>query len=116
MKLLLLWIINALTLLILSALLPGMHFSGLFSALVTVIILGLINALIRPLVLLLTLPINILTLGLFTLVINALMLSFASSIVKGFTIDSFGTALAAAFIMWVISFLSNWLVNSTKQA
>lgn len=109
------WLVNALALILVAYLLPGFTFSGFYSALVTVVVLGLINAVIRPLVLLLTLPVNLLTLGLLTFVINALMLWITSTVVKGFTIDNFTTAIIAALILWAISFLSNWLVNVASR-
>lgn len=112
---LIIWLVNALTLLIVAKILPGFHLSSLYSALIVALILGLINALIRPIVLLLTLPVNVLTLGLFTFVINGLMLWLASTIVKGFTIDTFTTAIEAGVILWLISFLSNWIASSADR-
>jgi putative membrane protein len=110
-SLILLWIINAVTLLVVAKLLPGFQFASLYSAFVTFLILGFVNALIRPIVLLFTLPVNILTLGLFTFVVNALMLWLVASVVKGFTIDVFSTALLAALLLWLMSFLSNLIAN-----
>lgn len=71
------------------------------------LVIGLVNALIRPILLLLTLPVNIVTLGLFTLVINGLMFWLASSIVKGFTVTDFSAAFFGALVYWLVS----WLVN-----
>ncbi|HEY1074334.1 MAG TPA: phage holin family protein [Patescibacteria group bacterium] len=110
---LLLWIINALTLLLVANYLPGFHVSGFYAALITALVLGLVNAVIRPIVILFTLPINLLTLGLFTFVINGLMIWLVSTVVKGFEVDSFNTALWAALILWLISFVTNAL---TKKA
>lgn len=104
------WIINALALLVIARYLPGFTIASTFTALVLVIILGLINAVIRPVILLLTLPVNILTLGLFTFVVNAFMLVIAASVVKGFAIDSFSVALVAAIILWLISMITNSLL------
>ena len=90
-------------------LVPGIHVSSFYTALLAAVLLGLINAIIKPLLLILTLPVNILTLGLFTLVINAFLFWFASSIVKGFTVDNFTAAFWGALFMsiasWIISFL-----------
>ncbi len=80
-------------------------------AIVGSIVLGLVNATIRPVLLLLTLPINLLTLGLFTLVINGLMLWLVGSVVKGFEIQTFGAAFIAALILMVISSALNLLVK-----
>jgi putative membrane protein len=79
-----------------------------YSALIAALILGLINALIRPVVLLLTLPVNILTLGLFTFIVNALMFWLASTVVKGFYVVGFWPAFWGALIMT----LAGWTVGS----
>lgn len=92
-------------------LIPGVTVASFYSALIAALILGLINALIRPLVIILTLPINIFSLGLFTFIINALMLWLVSTIVKGFDIANFGSALWAALIIWLISLITNWFLK-----
>lgn len=112
MNLILRWLINAAAIMGLAYWLPGVQVSGIYAALIAALILGLINALIRPLVIVLTLPVNILTLGLFTLVINALMLWFASSIVKGFAIAGFWTAFWAAIILWLVSAVTGFLLKN----
>lgn len=101
------WIINALILLIITQVLSGVEVSGFYAALVAALVLGLVNAVIRPVLIILTLPINIVTLGLFTFVINGLMFWFVGTLVKGFSVDGFGTAFLAALIMTV----TNWLVG-----
>lgn len=108
MKLILRWLINAGTLLLLANFLPGMVVSGWYSALIAALIIGLLNAIIRPVLMVLTLPVNILTLGLFTFVINALLFWLASSVVKGFDVDGFGTAFLGALILTLVS----WLVSA----
>ena len=108
MKILLRWLISAGALMLIAYYVPGIAVSGFYAALVAALILGLINVLIRPLILLLTLPINILTLGLFTLVINALMFWLASSVVKGFFVAGFWPAFWGALIMCVVG----WFLNS----
>lgn len=107
MKLILRWIFSAATLMLVAYYVPGIGVASFYAALVAALILGLINALIRPLAILFTLPVNILTLGLFTLVINALMFWLASSIVKGFYVAGFWPAFWGALVVWVVS----WLVN-----
>lgn len=104
MRTILRWFLNAGALLLIANYLPGMALGGLYAALITVIVLGLVNALIRPIIFVLSLPINILTLGLFTFVINALMFWFASSIVKGFSVENFSTALFASILFSILSF------------
>ncbi len=75
------------------------------------LLLGIVNATIRPVLLLLTLPINLLTLGLFTLVINGFMLWLVGLLIRGFEIQTFWTAVFAALILMIISSLLNWLVR-----
>lgn len=109
------WLINAIALLLVAKYVPGFVIGSTYTALVLVVVLGLINAVIRPVFILLTLPINVLTLGLFTFVINAAMLMLASTVVKGFEVQSFSAALAAAIILWLISFVTNLLLASDKK-
>jgi len=111
--LLLRWLLNTLVLLSVSYLVPGVKFSGFWAALITALVLGLLNALVRPLIILLTLPVNLLTLGLFTLVINALMFWLASTIVKGFDITGFWPAFIGALVYSIIIMIIN--VITTKQ-
>ena len=108
MKLIMRWLLSAAALMLVAYFVPGIVVGSFYVALVVALILGLINALIRPFILILTLPINILTLGLFTLVINALMFLLASSIVKGFFVAGFWPAFWGSLVMWLIS----WAVNS----
>ena len=99
------WVLNAIVLWAVAALTPGVSFTSNWSILVTSLAFGLINAIIRPLVILLTLPVNILTLGLFTLIINALMFWLASTMVKGFEVADFMAAFWAALVYWLITLL-----------
>jgi putative membrane protein len=91
-----------------SYLLDGIQVSGFASALFAAAMLGILNALFRPLLILLTLPINILTLGLFTFIINALMLKMVSGLINGFDVEGFWSAVFGALIVSAIS----WLMNS----
>jgi putative membrane protein len=98
--------INALALWLASALIPGVELDGQFgSVLFVALIFGLVNALVRPLALLLTFPVILLTLGLFTFVINALMLWLTASLVGALTVESFGSALLGSLIITVVSLL-----------
>jgi len=115
MKLILRWIINAVALLAITQILPGFVVENLYFAFIVALILGLINAVIRPVLFILTLPITILTLGLFTFVINALLIWFVSTFIEGFTIDGFITALAAAIILWAVSTVTSWLIKQAKK-
>lgn len=106
------WLINTLALLIAAYIVPGVSFSGFWSALVAALIFGLINAIIRPIMVILTLPVNIVTLGLFTLVINALMFWLTASIVKGFTVTGFWPAFFGALVYWIIIMLVSLIEKS----
>ena len=87
MRLLAVWLINALALLALPWLLPSIHVASFATALWVAVVLGLINAVIRPVLLLLTLPVTLLTLGLFIFVINGLMFLLAAKMLDGFVVD-----------------------------
>lgn len=96
-------LIRVLAVLISAYLLPGIHVENFFTALVVAIVLGIINAILRPILLILTLPINILTLGLFTFVINALLILLVASIVPGFVVANFWWALLFSLILSIVS-------------
>lgn len=115
MNLILRWLLNSLALLAVAYLVPGFMVSGVYAALIAALILGLVNAIIRPVLILFTLPITLLSLGLFTFIINAFMLWLVATIVKGFDIANFSTALLAAIILWLVGFITNALVESTKK-
>lgn len=113
MNILLRWLLSAITLMMVGYLVPGVHVTTLWAALIAALVLGILNAFLRPILLLLTLPVTILSLGFFALVINAGVFLLASTIVKGFTVDSFGAALLGAIVLWLL----NWAVSSlTKQS
>jgi len=108
MKLLLRWLINALTLLACTQIIAGFHVSTFYSALVAALILGLLNAIIRPILIVLTLPVTIVTLGLFTFVINGLLVWFMATFVKGVSVSGFMPALMVGILMWAVSTLTSW--------
>ncbi len=108
MQLLLNIALSTIAVFVTAYILPGVHLAGWGSALVLAIVLGLINTFIRPILLILTLPINILTLGLFTLVIVALCVMLASAIAPGFKVDGFFWAMAFGVVLAIInSFLNS---------
>lgn len=107
MKFLIRLLLNAAALLLVAYLVPGFEVSGFYAALISAVILGLFNAIVKPILVLLTLPITILTLGLFTLVINAVLIWFVASFIEGFSVDGFVTALIGGVILWVISWFTN---------
>lgn len=98
MKLLLRWLLLAMALLLVTHLHPGVSLASLGAALVAALVLGLLNTLVRPLLVLLTLPVTVLTLGLFLFVINALMFWAAASLLDGFAVAGFGAALVGSLI------------------
>ncbi len=114
MKLMLVWLLNAVALLLVPMVVPGVHIDTLYSALVAVVILGLVNSVIRPLFILLTLPVTLLTLGLFLFVINALMFWFAGDILSGFRVDGFVAALFGSIVYSLASWLFSWLLQGPK--
>jgi putative membrane protein len=108
-KLLLVWLINALALMAVAYLLPGITVASFVTALVAALVLGLVNAVIRPILILLTLPATLLTLGLFIFVINGLLFWFVGSFISGFVVSGFwwgiGGAIAYSIVSWALSAL-----------
>jgi putative membrane protein len=104
--------VTALGLWIASALLPGVHSTGFLSILGAGLLLGLVNAIVRPIIVVLTLPITIFTLGLFLLVINALMVLLVSKMMGGFTVDSFWVAMLTAIIVTIVGWSANAFIGA----
>jgi putative membrane protein len=111
MKTIIHWVVSALAILITAYLLPGVHVNGIFAALVLAVVLGAINMILRPILILLTLPLTIVTLGLFALVINALLIMLASYIVPGFTVASFWSA----FLFGIVLAIINWILGMFEK-
>jgi len=97
------WLVNSVALLITAAVIPGIQIKGVFTALLAAAVMGVINAFVRPVFLILTLPLNLLTLGLFTFVLNGLMLLLAAAFVPGFEISGFLAAVLGAFLLSIVS-------------
>ncbi|HEU0231461.1 MAG TPA: phage holin family protein [Burkholderiaceae bacterium] len=110
MEIILVWILNAVALLIVAYILPGINVASFGSALIAALVLGLLNTLVKPLLILLTLPITIVTLGLFLVVINALVFWFAGSILKGFQVGGFWWAVIGAIVYSLVSGLLSRLM------
>jgi putative membrane protein len=110
LNLLLVWLINALALLALPYLVPSVQVESFYTALIAALLLGLVNALIRPLLVLLTLPVTVLTLGLFVFVINGLLFWFVASFVDGFNVAGFWSAFFGAIVYALISWAVSTLV------
>jgi len=109
MRLLIRWIVNAVALLVVAKLVPGIEAASIPTLFVAALVLGLVNAIVRPILLILTLPITIVTLGLFIIVLNALMFWLAAAFVPGFTVNGFVPALLGALVFSIISMLTSWI-------
>ncbi len=108
LRLLLIWTLNALALVAVANFVPGIRVDGFTAAFIAAFVLGLVNTLIRPVFLVLTLPVTLLTLGLFIFVINGLMFWFAGSILRGFVVDSFWSGVLGAVLYSIFS----WALSS----
>jgi putative membrane protein len=108
-------LITSLGLWVADLLVPGMTITGLPTLLAAALLLGVVNATVRPLIVLLTLPITVVTLGLFLLVINAGMLGFVAALLDGFVIRGFGSALLGSVIMSVTSWAASWYIGSSGR-
>jgi putative membrane protein len=104
-------VINAVALLLVAYLLPGVHVSGFTAALIAALILGIVNAVLRPILFVLSLPLQILTLGLFTLVINAALFYLVAKLGIGLTVDGFWSAFLGAIVLSIVSFVLSSLVG-----
>ena len=111
MTILLNWLLATLAIIIAAYIVPGVTLEGFLPALVAAVILGLVNAILRPILIILTLPINIITLGLFTLVINALLIMLTSSLVPGFKVHGFWPAV----LFGVVLFFVNWALRGFRH-
>ncbi|MGB7289368.1 MAG: phage holin family protein [Candidatus Macondimonas sp.] len=107
--------VTALALGIASAIVPGLTITGFWTLLGAAFLLGLVNAVIRPILIILTLPITLLTLGLFLWVINAAMLGLVAAMLDGFAISGFFSALLASLVVSLVSWMASWYVGPTGQ-
>lgn len=105
------WLINCVSLFAVVQIVPGIAINRWITAMIAALVLGLLNAFLRPLILVLTLPANLLTLGLFTLLVNASLFYLASFLVRGFEIAGFWYAFLGAVVFSLVSFLLSLLVD-----
>ena len=110
MNLILVWILNAVALLVVAYILPGISVASFGSALIAALVLGLLNMLVKPVLVLLTLPITIVTLGLFLIVLNALLFWLAGTILRGFQVGGFWWAVGGAILYSIISGLLSRII------
>lgn len=101
------WILFALALLFIAWIIPGIHVEGFRAALLSAFVIGLVNVFIRPLFVIITIPITILTLGLFIFIINALLFLLVAKVVPGFEVDGFFSALLGSILLSIISVFIN---------
>ncbi|MCU0679423.1 MAG: phage holin family protein [Planctomycetes bacterium] len=106
------WLVNVAAILISSYIIPGVNVKNFWTAVWLSIFFGFVNITLKPLLIILTLPINILTLGLFTLVINALMVLLARSVIKGFSVEGFWVAMLFSIVLSVVSYLLNHFIGT----
>lgn len=109
------WILNAAALLLVAYLYPGVQVESFWAAALAALVLGLVNAVLRPILIILTLPVTLLTLGLFIFVINAGLFWLVAEIVHGFRVTGFGAALLGSILYSVITLLTSWLLFSPKK-
>jgi putative membrane protein len=114
MRHLLNWALTALAVWVVAQLVPGFHVSGPFAALIAALVIGFVNATIGLFLKIVTFPLTILTLGIFWLVINAAMIELASTIVKGFRVDSFGAAFIGAIVLSLVNMIFRWLAGTGR--
>lgn len=115
MRLVLVWVLNAIALLAVAYLYPGVQVQDWLSAAIAALVLGLANTIIKPILVILTLPVTILTLGLFLFVINALLFWGVSNVVTGFHVNGFWAALIGAILYSVIGWLLSMLIPNKKS-
>lgn len=104
------WVINAAVLLLVAYVYPGVQVESFVAALIAALVLGLVNAIVRPILVVLTLPVTLLTLGLFLFVINALLFWFVAEVVHGFSVGGFGAALLGSILYSLFTLVTSWLL------
>ena len=109
------WIVQAAVLLLVGNVIPGILVSSIGAALFAAVVLGLLNALVRPVIILLTLPLNVVTVGLLSLVVNAMMLTLAAPLVPGFEVTSFAGAFAAALVITILTTLISIVISADRD-
>lgn len=109
------WLITALGLWVAQAIVPGIEITGVGTLLAAALLLGLVNAVVRPIVVLLTLPITVLSLGLFLLVVNAAMLALVAALLDGMVVRGFFSALFGSLVVSLTSWIAAWYVGPTGR-
>ncbi|HNQ47107.1 MAG TPA: phage holin family protein [Syntrophorhabdus sp.] len=112
MLLILKWLIMTVSVMVTAYVIPGVTVRNFMSALWVALLLGIVNMLLRPFLILITLPINILTLGLFTFVINGLIILLVSSVVKGFQVSGFWIAVLFSIVLSIVNYVMNFFIGT----
>jgi putative membrane protein len=115
MRLLIRWLINAVSLLIVAYIVPGFELHGFIAALIAAIVFGIVNSTLGLLLKIITFPLTIFTLGLFLIVINAIMLKMAASVTPGFIVHTWTAALLGAIVLSLVSAFLNWLIKDNRR-
>jgi len=106
------WLIMTVSVMVTAYVIPGVTVRNFMSALWVALLLGIVNMLLRPFLILITLPINILTLGLFTFVINGLIILLVSSVVKGFQVSGFWIAVLFSIVLSIVNYVMNFFIGT----
>lgn len=105
------WLILSVAIMVSAYLFAGIHVDGYGTALIAALVLGFLNAFFRPILFILTLPINVLTLGFFTFVINAVLLLMTSGVIGGLVVDGFGSAILGSLVISLVSLLLSSFIS-----
>ena len=108
-------VVNILAIILAAAIVPGIHLDGVLAAIAAGLLLGLVNAVVRPILLVLTLPITLVTLGLFLLVLNGICFWLVASVVRGFTVSGFWAAFLGALVVSVVSWVVTALISDSGK-
>lgn len=114
MRILLVWLVNTIALIAVAYLMPSITVASFTTALIAALVLGLVNAVIRPVLILLTLPVTVITLGLFILVINGLLFWLVGSFIEGFVVQGFWAGFFGAILFSIVSWVLSALVLKDK--
>lgn len=115
MGLLIRWILNTLALFLVVTIVPNFSYRSWVTLAIAALVLGLLNAVVRPVLFVLTLPITVVTLGLFLLILNAIMLELTAWLVPGFAIDGFGWAIVGALVLSIISLVTDRIGRGSEE-
>jgi putative membrane protein len=115
MKLLVNWVLSAVALWIVANVVPGFHLSGAMAALIAALVIGFVNATLGLFLKIITFPLTLITLGIFWLIINAVMIELASAIAPGFHVDSFTAAFEGAIVLSLVNMLFRWLAGAGSE-